>query len=66
MLPYLSPMTTQKMLHYGWQTAAALYSISSIGATNTLPESKEIKRDDLIDRAVASREEHAIKFTEAC
>lgn len=26
----------------------------------------EIKRDDLIDRAVAAQEEHAIKFTEAC
>ncbi|MCI0387402.1 MAG: hypothetical protein MOB07_01350, partial [Acidobacteria bacterium] len=33
---------------------------------NGLPESKEIRREDLIERAVDSREEHAIKFTEAC
>ena len=66
LLPYLSPTTTQSMLRYGWQIAAALYSISSIGSSNSLPETKEIKRDDLIDRAVASREEHAVKFTEAC
>lgn len=65
-LPYLSPAATRKMLRYGWQTAAGLYSISSIGSTNRFPEEKEIKRDDLIDRAAASHEEHAIKFTEAC
>ncbi len=36
------------------------------GSTNPPPAVKEIKRDDLIDRAVASQDEHAIKFTEAC
>ena len=54
------------MLRYSWQTAAGLYSISAIGSTNSLPEAKEIKRDNLIDRAAALQEEHAIKFTEAC
>ena len=66
LLPYLSPATTQSALRYGWQVAAALYSISGTGSTNRLPEAKEIMRDDLIDRAVASQDEHAIKFTEAC
>lgn len=66
LLPYLSPTTTQKMLRYGWQTAAALYSVFGIGSTGSVTESKEIKRDYLIERAVASREEHSIKFTEAC
>lgn len=66
LLPVLSPATTQKVLRYGWQVAAALYSISGSGATNTPPAAKELKRDDLIDRAVALQEEHAIKFTEAC
>jgi hypothetical protein len=66
LLPYLSPATTRKALRYGWQVAAALYSISGGGSPNVLPAAKEIERDDLIDRAVALREEHAIKFTEAC
>ena len=66
LLPYLSRATAQEMLRYGWQLAAALYSISSIGSTNITPEPKEIKRDDLIDRAATLQEEHAIKFTEAC
>ena len=64
-LPYLSPATTSKMLRYGWQTAAGLYSISGIGSTNRLPETQEIKSEDLIGRAIASNEEHIIKFTEA-
>jgi hypothetical protein len=66
LLPYLSPATTRKALRYGWQVAAALYAISGGGSTNAAPDAKRIEHDDLIDRAVASREEHAIKFTEAC
>ena len=66
MLPHVSVPTTQQLIRYGWQLAAALYSISGAGAGNNRPKTKELKRDDLIDRAVASREEHAIKFTEAC
>ncbi len=64
--PYLSPATTRRALRYGWQVAAALYSISGNGPANPPPEAKEIKRDDLIDRAVHAQDEHAIKFTEAC
>jgi Questin oxidase-like len=66
LLPYLSPGATRKALRYGWQVVAALYAISGGVSTNAAPAAQEIKRDDLIDRAVASREEHAIKFTEAC
>ena len=64
--PYLSAATTQKMLRYGWQVAAGLYSIGANGSGDNRPEATEIKVDNLIDRAVASQEEHAIKFTEAC
>src|SRR6185295_5427861 len=27
LLPYMSPATKQKLLHFGWQMAAALYSV---------------------------------------
>ena len=66
LLPYLSHTTAERMLHYGWLVGAALYSIGAIDSTNGRIEDQEIKRDDLIERAVATREEHAIKFTEAC
>lgn len=65
LLPYLSSATTQKVLAYGWQTGAGLYSIGGITVPNKIIRDKEIKRD-LIQRTVASNEEHAIKFTEAC
>ncbi len=66
LLPYLSPMAKQQMARYGWQAAAALYAISASASPNPLPDSKEIRRENLIEQAVASQEEHAIKFTEAC
>ena len=66
LLPYLSPTTTQKVLMYGWQAGAALYSIAGTGSTNEPTEAFAIKKADLIERAVATKEEHAIKFTEAC
>jgi hypothetical protein len=66
LLPHLSPATAGRLLRYGWQMAAGLYSISGTGSANNLPEAVEIKRNELIDRATASQEEHAIKFTEVC
>ena len=66
LLPYLSPSTAQKMVHYGWLAGAALYSIGALGQPNESLQDQEIKRDELIERAAATKEEHAIKFTEAC
>ena len=51
---------------YGWQAGAALYSIAGTGSVNKPIHPSEIKQADLIERAVATKEEHAIKFTEAC
>lgn len=66
LLPHLSPATANKVLAYGWQTAAGLYSIGGIATPNKIAENKEIKKEDLIERAINLNEEHAIKFTEAC
>lgn len=66
LVPYLSAPTMRKMLRYGWQMAAGLYSISGRASVGDLSSPKDIKKEDLVDRAVASKEEHAIKFTEAC
>jgi hypothetical protein len=65
LLPYFDPGEHGAAMRYAWQGAAALYSGFSGKAAAAL--SPEIpKRDDLIDRAVATADEHAIKFTEAC
>jgi hypothetical protein len=67
LLPHLDPPARRSVLHYGWQGAAALYSASggrmaAPAAARGTPESRE----DLVDHAIATRDEHAIKFTEAC
>lgn len=64
--PQLAPETRAMLLRYGWQAAAALYV-----ALAHEPGGGEIEQpagtiDDLIDRSVATKDEHAIKFTEAC
>jgi len=64
--PYLSGDGTALALRYAWQAGAALYS--AFGSTPDAPAiaAPVLTRADLIDRAVASGDEHAIKFTEAC
>ena len=65
LLPFLSKPTTEKMLRYGWQAAAGIYSISGNETNNQISEEK-INVEDLIEKAVTSKEEHAIKFAAAC
>jgi Questin oxidase-like len=67
MLPYLSDATAHAALGYGWQAAAAMYA--TFGASADLPRVDEAGArdvDELIDRAIACGDEHAIKFTEVC
>jgi hypothetical protein len=67
LLPYLEPPARSEMLRYGWQGAAGVYAASGgiAGSLEPAPDAGR-RRDDLIDRALATRDEHAIKFTEAC
>ncbi|HWJ39545.1 MAG TPA: hypothetical protein VNT29_00355, partial [Candidatus Limnocylindrales bacterium] len=54
-------------LAYAWQTAAAMYA--TFGTRADLSHLDEVKvehHDDLIERAIACGDEHAIKFTEVC
>jgi questin oxidase-like protein len=67
LLPYLSDTTTHAALAYAWQTAAAMYA--TFGTQADLSRFNEVEiesREDLIDRAIACGDEHAIKFTEVC
>jgi hypothetical protein len=66
LLPCLDPPARAAMLRYGWQGAAGVYSASG-GHTGTLARAADTGSfEDLIDRAIATGDEHAIKFTEAC
>lgn len=66
LLPYVTPEETRNLLRYGWQMAAGLYAAFGHAPATSLPEGLEQNKEDLIDRAVATGDEHAIKFTEAC
>jgi Questin oxidase-like len=67
LLPYLRDNSVHAALAYAWQTAAAMYA--TFGTRSDLSRFDEIKlgsKDELIDRAIACGDEHAIKFTEVC
>jgi hypothetical protein len=67
LMPYLRDKTVHAALAYAWQTAAAMYA--TFGTRSDLSRFDEVKvgsKDELIDRAIACGDEHAIKFTEVC
>jgi len=65
LLPHVSTETARALLRYVWQAAAAVYS-----AFGRSPEPASLPSvpgiPDLVGRAVANGDEHAIKLTEAC
>jgi hypothetical protein len=67
MLPYLSPATARTALRYAWQAAAAIHAAHARPAAAE-PAAAPVAgdREDLVGRAVAAGDEHAIKFTEVC
>ena len=66
LIPYLPSDTIRRMLRYAWQAAAAIHASWAHDAPEDLPPAAPADRDDLIDRAVATGDEHAIKFVDAC
>jgi|SRR5208282_881486 len=69
LLPYLRDTTVHGSLGYAWQTAAAMYATFGTRANLSridMDEGKICGEDELIQRAIACGDEHAIKFTEVC
>jgi hypothetical protein len=66
MLPYLPADTARAALAYAWQASAAL--LATFGSRTALPQVGERTPDPdaLVARAIASGDEHAIKFTATC
>jgi hypothetical protein len=65
LLPYVPAGAAPMVLRYGWQADAALYSALASDRTEPISDTS-VHKGELIDRAVASGDEHAIKFAEAC
>jgi hypothetical protein len=69
-LPQLPPEHWRPSYDAIWQATAALHSAYGAGPARPLPldgnGAEAISLDDLIEQAVATGDEHAIKFTEAC
>lgn len=66
LFPHVSDATRRRLLAYAWQAGAALYCVYGSAAAPAAPQEAPPAREWLIDRAIASQDEHAIKFVEAC
>ena len=64
--PHVSDQTSALALRYAWQAAAALYAAFATAPPPTEVEAEPFDWDEIIDQAVATGDEHAIKFAEAC
>jgi len=66
LLPYLDDRARAVLLRFVWQAAAGIYSVYGRRDFGGVPTPPLMGREGLIDRAVATGDEHAIKLTEAC
>ncbi len=69
LVPHLSAETARDAQRFAWQACASLYA--AYARNDPVPAGVEeaaapFVEQDLIDQAVNARDEHAIKFTEAC
>jgi hypothetical protein len=62
--PYIKPATARRALPYAWQTAAAIYSAYARDRDQHWKGEGKISSEELVNRAINQRDEHAIKFTE--
>ncbi len=66
LLPYVSADERRRLLRYTWQACASFASANGFRATPAEAVGALPSRVELADRAIATSDEHAIKFTEAC
>ena len=66
LLPYLAPDVADRACAHAWQAGAAIYAAFGQATSPDSIATVTNVREDIIDQAVATQDEHAIKFTEAC
>jgi hypothetical protein len=65
-LPWLATEDRDAAVAYGWQAVAAIHVAYAIDRHTPIPDTEPVlSADELVERAVASGNEHAIKLTEA-
>jgi hypothetical protein len=64
--PHVSTQTVQRLLRHAWQSAAKINASWGFDRSLAPVEVPEFNVDDVIDQAVASGDEHAMKLVEAC
>ena len=66
-MPHLGMETASGLIRYAWQAGCALYAAFGHQSVSTQEiQAPQESCGTLIDMAIATRDEHAIKFTEAC
>jgi hypothetical protein len=66
LLPYVSPEEQRRLLRYTWQACASFSSSAGGKVAPPVSDTKLPSREELTERAIATGDEHSIKFTEAC
>lgn len=65
--PYIDDATARAAARYAWQASAGLYAAFGTQIpSHEQPAVAEAGIEELVDRAIANADEHAIKYTEAC
>ncbi|HEY7370284.1 MAG TPA: hypothetical protein VIA29_10385 [Thermoanaerobaculia bacterium] len=65
-LPHATEPGRRRLLRYSWQSAAAIYASNALATPNPRRDAATPNRAELIEAAVATRDEHGFKFVEAC
>ena len=66
LFPHVAEPTRRRLLRYAWQAGAALYCVYGTTAEPATVTVEPPSRAAIIDGALASHDEHAVKFAEAC
>jgi hypothetical protein len=66
LLPHLSPAHQRAGMRFAWQTGAALYAAFGRALPADAVDPPKSSPEELVERAVAHGDEHAIKLAEAC
>jgi hypothetical protein len=70
LFPHVRTATAREGLRFAWQAAAAMLATFGVPAgssgTSVATAGTPSDLDEIVDRAIASKDEHAIKLAEAC
>jgi hypothetical protein len=64
LLPYLDDERKRRLLRYGWQACAALWSAHADESMKLEIETAPMKPEEIVDRAVEHGDEHVLKLSE--